>query len=127
MPFDEGRKRLIDAPPLAMVEAELAHGAPPYSPAGPTITKVWSEIGRHQAERDAARHVRLGLAGDIDVAALAGGGEVLARVGAHALAHAAALAASPAERGFQRRGLETLEISRGAGVGGLADAGLENR
>ena len=109
-----------------MMEAEFAQPpAPRLFAAGPTMTKVRSEFGRHQAEADAAGLVLLGLAGDIDVAALARGVEVLARVGVMPLSTPRLLPTSQPSAALQRRGLEALEIGRRARVGGLADARLE--
>ena len=73
--------------------------------------------GRHQPEAHASRFVLLGLACNVDVAALARGGEVFARVlGRCRAARWRLSAAFQAERRLERRGLKALEIRVRAGV-----------
>ena len=54
-------------------------------------------FSRHDSQAYASRKVLFGLAGKIDVAALARGAKIFARIGAHVVKHAAALGHIPSQ------------------------------
>jgi hypothetical protein len=79
----------------------------------------------YEAEADAARRMLFGLAGDICVAALLGGGQIFAHVARHVAQGRLAMAGVPAQSDAQGRLGKAIEACRSPRRGRLGDARLE--